>query len=95
MNDLAAIGSMRAAHEAGLSVPGDLSVVGVDDVPLCAYLPLTLSSIRQRYRMITQNAAELLLARIGNDPSLPTEPQQVVVPTLFVPRESIGRAPGA
>lgn len=95
MNDLAAIGSMRAAHEAGLSVPRDLSVVGVDDVPLCAYLPLTLSSIRQRYRMITQSAAELLLARIEGDESLPKEPKQVVIPTLFVPRESIARAPRA
>lgn len=93
MNDLAAIGSMRAAREAGLEVPKDLSVVGVDDVPICSYLPLTLSSIRQRYRMITQNAAQLLLERIEGEAT--AEPRQVVVPTLFVPRESIGPAPNA
>ena len=95
MNDLAAIGSMRAAREAGLSVPEDLSVVGVDDVPLCSYLPLTLSSIRQRYRMITQGAADLLLERIEGGDSISSTPRQVVIPTLFVPRESIARAPGS
>ena len=62
MNDLSALGAMRAAKEAGLSIPGELSIIGVDDVPLCAYLPISLSSIRQRYRKITQTAAELLIA---------------------------------
>ncbi len=94
MNDISAIGVMRAAKEAGLSIPGDLSIVGVDDVPLCAYLPISLSSIRQRYRMITQAAAELLISRIegGSDPEL-AQPRQVVYPTLFTRRESVGPAP--
>lgn len=93
MNDLAAIGSIRAAREEGLSVPDDLSVVGVDDIPLCSYLPLTLSSIRQRYRKITQSAADLLMERIEGGDGVPSEPRQVVIPTLFVPRESVARAP--
>jgi LacI family transcriptional regulator len=90
MNDIAALACMRAATEVGLSVPKDLSIVGVDDIPLCGYLPITLSSIRQRYKMITKAAADLLIQRIENpdDPTL-CEPQQIVFPTIYTPRESV------
>jgi LacI family transcriptional regulator len=94
MNDLSAIGAMRAAKEAGLLIPGDLSIIGVDDVPLCAYLPISLSSIRQRYRMITAAAADLLISRIegSSDPSL-AQPRQIVFPTIFTRRESVAPPP--
>jgi LacI family transcriptional regulator len=88
MNDLAAIGCMRAASEFGLTVPQDLSIVGVDDIPLCSYLPTTLSSIRQRYRKITQKAAELLIARMEQADATQT-PQQIIFPTIYTPRESV------
>lgn len=90
MNDIAAMGCMRAALEAGLNVPKDLSIVGVDDIPLCSYLPTTLSSIRQRYRKITQAAAELLISRIEQSTTTETtEPQQIIFPTVYTPRESV------
>lgn len=93
VNDLSAIGAMRAALEAGLRIPGDLSVVGVDDVPLCAYLPISLSSIRQRYRKIAAAAAELLISRVEGELEHPEEPRQLVFPTHFIRRESVGPAP--
>ena len=95
MNDLAAIGAMRAAIDAGLGIPSDLSIVGVDDIPLAAYLPVSLSSIRQRYRKISRAAADLLLSRIepGDSPP-PDTPRQIVFPTHFIARESVGPAPG-
>ena len=37
MSDMAAIGVMSAAQASGLTIPGDLSVVGYDDVPMAAY----------------------------------------------------------
>jgi LacI family transcriptional regulator len=90
MNDIAALACMRAATEVGLSVPKDLSIVGVDDIPLCGYLPITLSSIRQRYKMITKAAADLLIQRIENpDDPAHGEPQQIVFPTIYTPRESV------
>jgi|688.fasta_scaffold179377_2 LacI family transcriptional regulator len=93
MNDIAAIGAMRAAKEFGLKIPDDISIVGVDDIPLCAYLPITLSSIRQRYKMITQAAAELLISRItdARDVDL-SNPRQVICPTIYTARESVGPA---
>lgn len=92
INDLSAIGAMRAAIECGLHVPKDLSIVGVDDVPMASYLPVTLSSIRQRYRKITRAAADLLIARIEGTVEDPTVPTQVIFPTHFVARESVGPA---
>lgn len=93
MNDIAAMACMRAAVETGLSVPRDLSIVGVDDIPLCEYLPTTLSSIRQRYKKITQEAADLLIQRIEH-PDAPevSQPRQVIFPTIYTPRESVGPA---
>ncbi|WP_367874455.1 LacI family DNA-binding transcriptional regulator [Luteolibacter sp. Populi] len=90
MNDLAAIGAMRAAIEAGMQIPADLSVVGVDDVPLCSYLPITLTSIRQRYKAITRAAAELLISRIEGTGDHP--PRQEVFATIYTPRQSTGPA---
>ena len=92
MNDLAAMGAMRAAIEAGMSIPGDLSIVGVDDVPLCSYLPISLSSIRQRYKMISAAASRLLISRIELPAGESLPPRQEVFPTLYTPRESVGPA---
>jgi LacI family transcriptional regulator len=46
-NDDMAAGVMQVAHEAGLSIPGDLSVAGFDDVPLASYIWPSLTTIRQ------------------------------------------------
>lgn len=93
MNDLSAIGAIRAAMDAGVVVPRDLSVVGVDDVPLCAFLPVPLSSIRQRYRKISAAAAEMLVSRIESTLEDPLPPRQEVFPTHFVRRESVAPPP--
>lgn len=90
INDLSAMGAMRAAIECGYAVPKDLSIVGVDDVPLASFLPVTLSSIRQRYRKITRAAADLLIARIEGTVEDPSTPTQIIFPTHFVARESVG-----
>jgi LacI family transcriptional regulator len=46
-NDLVAMGLMSALSELGLSVPGDISVVGFDDIPFARYMtpPLTTASV--------------------------------------------------
>lgn len=91
MNDLSAMGAMRATLDTGLSIPNDLSVVGIDDIPLSTYFPISLSSVRQRYRKITEAATELLLSRIEADSDKqPDGPRQVILPTVFIERESIG-----
>ena len=50
MNDLSAIGAMRAAADEKLCVPRDLSIVGVDNIPLGEYLSVSLTTIAQPIR---------------------------------------------
>jgi len=64
MNDLTAIGAMRAASERGIRVPEDLSVIGVDNITLGEYLPRQLSTIAQPLDDLANATAELLLRRL-------------------------------
>jgi LacI family transcriptional regulator len=90
INDLLAIGTLRAAGDLGLRVPEDLSVVGYDDIPMANYLVPRLTTVTKKSFVGGQKAFELLLARIQN----PDLPRQMIFdsPTLIV-RESTGPAP--
>ncbi|MFB9838532.1 substrate-binding domain-containing protein [Actinoallomurus acaciae] len=61
-DDTLAAGVMRAAHELGLAVPGDVAVVGFDDDELAEALGLT--TVRQPLEESGRTAMELLLRRI-------------------------------
>src|SRR4051794_12976958 len=80
--DMMAIGAIRAAAEAGLSVPEDLSVVGFDDIQLAAHVTPALTTLRQDKLGLGAAAGEALVARIAGDPdrpSLRTLPVELVV----------------
>lgn len=93
-NDMAAIGAIRAFHDAGIRVPRDISVVGFDDVPQAAFQTPSLTTVRQPLHEMGRLAAQLLLERLGTSgpgasgPGLP----EVRVHPEFVARESTGRA---
>lgn len=53
--------------ELGLSVPGDVSVVGYDDVPIAAWPAYDLTTIRQPVNRMAEATVEALLARIEGD----------------------------
>ncbi|MEZ0165407.1 LacI family DNA-binding transcriptional regulator [Kineococcus sp. LSe6-4] len=63
-NDEMALGVVRAQLEAGRDVPGDLSVVGFDDVPSAAFFTPPLTTIRQDFDTDVHTAVERLVARI-------------------------------
>ena len=63
-NDLVAMGALCAIHEHGLSVPGEISVMGYDDIELAAYTSPPLTTIRQPAFDLGVKAAELLIAGI-------------------------------
>lgn len=86
MNDLLAIGAMRAAKETGLAVPQDLSFIGVGDVPWGRFLPVTLSSIAEPLEEMARAAVAQIL-----DES-PVEDFEFSA--AFIERESIGPAKG-
>jgi DNA-binding LacI/PurR family transcriptional regulator len=89
-NDIAAFGAIRALHEAGLRVPGDVSVIGFDDVLSAPFGIPSLTTIRQPLRAMGQAGAECLLNRI-NHPKSPYAERVIVQPELVV-RESTGEA---
>ncbi|MCP5534830.1 MAG: LacI family DNA-binding transcriptional regulator [Akkermansiaceae bacterium] len=91
LNDFSAIGVMRAAKELGLSVPGDLSVVGIDGVPLAAHLPVSLSTIVMPHLDMVQQASKFLHERIIGEAGEAV--RHAKFPTHFLQRESSAKAP--
>ena len=65
-NDEMALGVLRAMFEAGRAVPGDVSIVGFDDVPFARYLTPPLTTIRQDFEEIGRRSVEMLLDAIGS-----------------------------
>lgn len=66
-NDLVALGSLRALRERGLSVPGDISIVGYDDIFLSAYLDPPLTTVSQPKYTMGKLAVDMLLRLIGGE----------------------------
>lgn len=66
-DDLTALGALAAAHTAGVSVPGDLSVVGFDDLFVSSYTAPPLTTLRQPMKEMGQRAAEILLALLRGE----------------------------
>lgn len=60
-NDMLALGLLRRLGQAGVAVPGDLAVVGYDDIEFAADAAVPLTSVRQPKYQLGRAAAELLL----------------------------------
>lgn len=86
-NDTLALGALSALHEAGITVPGQVSLVGFDDIPWAALSAPSLTTVRQDTRQMAGQAIELALRAAG---ALPTAP--VPVRTSLIVRGSTGPA---
>lgn len=88
-NDQMALGLMRALHERGLNVPGDISVVGFDDQPESSYFYPPLTTVRQDFHGLGRLSLDLLVSKI--------EGQEFTGSTLVAPalviRDSTGPRP--
>jgi DNA-binding LacI/PurR family transcriptional regulator len=73
-NDYSALGVLKAAHQRGIRVPEDLSVVGFDDVPESGYFLPSLTTMRQDFAELGRQALSLLLAQLDGNPSLTPSP---------------------
>ncbi len=85
----AAMGAMRRAHEMGLRLPGDLSIVGFDDSDLRRRCYPLLTAVCQDAMSIGQRAADWLLGTIMGEVS---EPCRQLLPTFFEVNQSTGPA---
>lgn len=66
-NDTMALGVLRALHERGVDVPGQVSVVGFDDVPEAAYYWPGLTTVSQQFSVLGRTAVELTLRALGGE----------------------------
>jgi len=83
--DLIAIGAMRALQDAAVSVPGDVSVVGFDDMPLAAYVSPGLTTVQQNAQLGGDALVEGIVNLIEGKPVQ----SGLMAPKLIV-RESCG-----
>lgn len=85
MADVMAMGAIRALWENGLRVPEDVSVIGVDGLPMGTYFVPQLSTIRQPAKIMALRGVEILLKNIEEG----AEACHETVPFEIVRRESI------
>jgi DNA-binding LacI/PurR family transcriptional regulator len=84
-NDEMALGAMRALHELGRRVPGDVSIVGFDDMEVSASFWPPLTTVRQDFAAVGHLSIQKLLAKVSEDN---TGPDTTIVPTNLVIRQS-------
>jgi LacI family transcriptional regulator len=86
-NDLLALGALRAARERGVRVPADLSLVGINDIPMVGLLDPPLTTARVPQREMGAIAARMLIALLEHEP---VARRHVLLDTELVVRGSTG-----
>jgi LacI family transcriptional regulator len=90
-SDLMTLGALAAIHEAGLAIPGDVSVVGFDDMPWAASLNPPLTTVAQPAVEMGVVAARVLLDRL--DDAADIAPRRIVLQPRLVVRASTAPPP--
>ena len=89
VTDYVALGAMRGLADAGLTVPGDVKVIGFDDIESSQFLTPSLSSVNPSHDLMAAKAVELLAARIDGEAG---DPVEFVSPFTVIGRESTAAA---
>jgi LacI family transcriptional regulator, repressor for deo operon, udp, cdd, tsx, nupC, and nupG len=90
-NDASALGAMRACRMAGLRVPADISIVGVDDIEDAALCDPPLTTVRQPRGEIGRIAMEILIRAIRGQ----RVENSLILPTELIIRETTARPAAA
>ena len=88
-SDELAMGAMHAAHQLGLNVPGELSVIGFDDIEVAAYTNPPLTTVRQPMAELGRRAMKILLATLNNEP---VPEARILLPHELIVRGSTAKA---
>lgn len=89
--DVFALPLLLEARKARIAVPGDLSIVGIDNTPPCSLIDPPLTSVEQPFEELCSVAADLLLRRIA-DPKVPS--QMVQIAPRLIERHSVKKING-
>lgn len=87
-NDSMAVGCYKAAYELGLAIPGDISIIGFNDIPTAKYMIPPLTTVRLYMEFMGEYSVRMLEERIlsGREISV-----KVTVPTKLYVRDSVGK----
>ena len=88
-NDQMALGLLRSLHEAGRRIPGDISVVGFDDIPEAGYFTPPLTTVRQNFNEMGRRSLLLLVEQI--ELGVRTTARETVAPELIVRSSTAAR----
>jgi DNA-binding LacI/PurR family transcriptional regulator len=89
-NDLLALGAIRTLLTRGFTVPGDVAVVGFDDIEDGRFSTPTLTTVAPDAPRLAQLAVDLLAERLGDSPAAAGAPRELRVDHRLVVRESTG-----
>jgi DNA-binding LacI/PurR family transcriptional regulator len=89
-NNLMTLGAIRAIRRAGVRIPDELALVGVDDPPWAELVEPPLTTVAQPVRRMAQTAMQLVLERLE---SRRVEARRVVLPLELRVRRSCGARP--
>jgi DNA-binding LacI/PurR family transcriptional regulator len=84
-NDLTAIGAMKAIKEMGYQVPGDISIISIDDIDTAQYVSPMLTTVHVPMEELGKMTAKILIDRIENGKTLPLK---IELPFYIANRES-------
>lgn len=86
-SDVLAFGALQALHEAGIRVPDEMAMVGLDDLPMAKYSSPALTTVRQPIYRMGQEAAHLLIDQIEGKQEASV---RKVLPVELIIRDSCG-----
>jgi len=87
VNDTVALGVFKYCFENGINIPGDLGLVGYDDIEQAAMLTIPLTTVHQQKYIVGEKAAEILINEI-NSPNIPK--QKIILQPELIIRKSCG-----
>jgi len=90
-SDSMAIGALRALHEAGVQVPGEISIVGFNDIATSKFLQPALTTVKIFTEFMGETSVELLLERIQSRREIA---KKVIIPSKLIVRESTAKIRG-
>lgn len=85
-DDVLSIGALSALREAGLDVPGDVGLVGLNDMDMAGWNIIGLTTIRQPIPQIVRAAIDMMVAMLRD---MDTTPQARVFPCEIIERETL------
>lgn len=94
-NDMTAIGVMRKSHEAKMTIPGDLSVIGFDDIHLAQFVLPPLTTIQMSQAELARLAFNALMADVERQTPAPSGTEYVLKTNLILRESTSLNSPAA